>query len=102
MVPLDGFDPTNPFKDIKPSFGPFAGLLGNWFGILLGLVWGIGLVVAAIYLVIGIASLVKARRHHQSDAVEAAEQSLLWPVIGIIGLAAAPLVWTVIWNATSH
>lgn len=89
----------NPFDWApQPSLGPFTDLFSGWVGVLVAAVWAGALIFCAAMLIVAIAGLSKARRHHRVDS-EIQATSIIWPAISIIVLVAVPAIWVIL---TSH
>lgn len=82
----------NLFKDLSPSFGPFAKVFDSWVSTTLALVWACGFVFAAYHLIIAVGAIASARRHHRADG-EATVGRLVWPGLSLIALALVPTIY---------
>lgn len=88
----------NPFKGVTPSLGPFAAYLQNPITIIIGLVWALAFVVAAVYLTTSVLAIIKARRSRSPHAVEEAAKDIMAPAIAVVGLALVPVIFVVLVN----
>lgn len=86
----------NPFEGVKPSFGPFTALFGNWVGVLLGVVWAVLFVYAAVHMVLSVGRVIKANKTNRSEDLEQATGSLWPPIIGLVLLVCIPVLYAVI------
>lgn len=86
----------NPFDGVAPSFGPFSSVLGPKTALLLGIAWAVGFAFAAYHLIEGIARMASASRQGYSDNLSEAKRSLVMPIVAIIGLASAPIIYGVL------
>ena len=77
----------NPFDKTNPDLGVW-GLLGEKGLLILGGIWGAGLLACAVWLVIGIVKFGRAKHVSRNpDALNDASKSVLFPVIAIACLA---------------
>ncbi len=86
----------NPFNGVTPSFGPFSPLLTSKVGLLLGVAWAAAMVYAAYHLLEGIGRCASASRQGYADNLAEAKRALVMPIVAIIGLAAAPIIYGVL------
>ena len=77
----------NPFDKTNPDIGVW-GVLGEKGLLILGGIWGAGLLACAVWLVIGIVKFGRAKHVSRNpDALSDASKSVLYPVIAIACLA---------------
>ncbi len=86
----------NPFDGIRPSLGPFAGVLSNPVGIFIGLVWAGCFIWAAIALVTNIAGFARARRAGRSHQADESLSGLAWAGGAIVLLGAVPVIFGIL------
>lgn len=86
----------NWFSGVSPSLGPFAGILSDPVRMFLALVWALGFAYVAFHLVVGVARLAGAKKSHRPVDTEEAGQGILWPLVGLIGLSAVPLIYAAV------
>ena len=84
------------WNNITPNFGPFAPILQEPVGVLLAAAWALGFVVLGFFLIESLVRMGKARRANVPDVYEDAKSGLFWPAVGIIALAALPVIWAVL------
>lgn len=86
----------NPFDGVTPDFGPFAPILQNKVGLLLGLAWAVAFVYAAYHLIEGIGRCANASRNGYADSLADSKRALVMPIVSIVGLASAPMIYGVL------
>jgi len=84
------------WKNITPSFGPFAPVLEHPVGVLIALVWAAGFVYVGVQLTSSIARMAKAKKANVPDVYEEAKSEVLWPAGATVGLALIPILWGVL------
>ena len=89
----------NPFDQTSPDISVFGIDFGNKLYAILGGVWGIAFVYAAVRLVIAFVKFMGAKKvQHNPDALEDATGHLKIVSLGIVGLAGAAAVFTALVN----
>ena len=77
----------NPFDKTNPDIGVW-GVLGEKGLVILGGIWGAGLLACAVWLVVGIVKFGKAKHVSRNpEALSDASKQVLYPVIAIACLA---------------
>ncbi len=93
MILAEAYDP---FSGVDPSLGPFQPIIGSKIGIFIGVCWAIGFVYAAYHLLSGIARASRAKSSGYADVLDDARRELLFSGGSLVGLAAVPVIFTVL------
>lgn len=86
----------NPFDGVSPSFGPFQPVIESKIGMFLALVWALGFVYTAYYLVTGITRLSRARKGGYGNDLDDVKTDVTISAAATIGLVAVPVIYSVL------
>ena len=85
LAQADGFDPM---KGIKPSLGDFD---AKWV-VIGGLIWGLCIVGATVYLAKGFLQYATARHQGMVERVAESAKEIKHALVGLAGLAGLPVI----------
>ena len=90
---------TNPFDQTKPDLTGFGVDFSNKLYAILGGIWALAFVYAAVRLVIAFVKFMGAKKvQHNPDALEDAAADLKITAIAIIGLSGIAAIFTALVN----